>query len=255
MFFPRWAILTYCRTTPRCRLPPFRLWLSSTCVFWLTSLLPYWYCLTSLTSRSFQVQLLLYALQMPSETFLASPLCRGLPTRLCPAVKIHHISAPHLHTPVLQQTSVPPPKPQGLAGRANVLKTDLLAGLNSSPPRHCWGRRNSIGHPLAPDEAGCPQQCAFQHDLLAYRTSHAGSPRHDPSPCLLEEDHGRGTTGGSSRAPHLAGAAGEVQHIFNSPLIVVLAWLLNNWGFSQWILPSWNFFMVRFKASSGCEWN
>lgn len=83
-----------------------------------------------------------------------TPLCFGRPPYPHPSLK------------VLQE--------ERCERRANVLKADLSARLNSSPLRQCWGRGNSIRHAWAPDEAGCPQQCAFQHGLLACRTSHAG---------------------------------------------------------------------------------
>lgn len=129
---------------------------------------------------------------------------------------------------------------------ANVSETHLSARLSTSSLWQCWGRWNSTGHAWALGEAGCPQQqpssmvsCHTRHRMLAeWVWSRTWSP------C---GDQGRGTTGGSSRTPHLASTTGEIQYICSSHLIVFLAWVTNNCFFLFWILPSWKFFMPGLK--------
>lgn len=43
---------------------------------------------------------------------------------------------------------------------------------------------------------GCPQQCAFQHGLLAHTPA---APRHSPAPCVLEDPMAEAQPGAQGR--------------------------------------------------------
>lgn len=185
---PRWTVPTRCRSSSCCGPPEIRLWLSSTYPLSLTSLLAYSSCLTSLTSGSFQIRWLLhYALQSPSQAFLGFAVVKRTLNET-PAAKIHQLSAPTQHTSVLQQTPVPPPKPQGLARRAlretcNHVEDRFISKTKLQHNRTTLGKGEQLWRSLSPRRSRVsPAMC-----LLARCPGTPAVPWHDSAPCLLRK--------------------------------------------------------------------